>query len=248
MASFDNGHFADMACLLHVGSSNKHFLCQSDWYVLSMHFLHQGAVEDDVGAGIWVSNGERVPLILIYLCWRSGRCYTKTVSALIVCVSDPSRHWALLLLVTALASSWWMAVRCTDPQKTHVYAVSPPLWISIGLQRLFITHILRFLNAQLWDMPVFLAGIVPRAVLFFCLFGLLVELCKSFPYVREHHHLARQEVWFLSFKYSGFNLCVLAGLLGCGVKVRCVTPGASASMQSTVGFSRVLKESMEWQS
>lgn len=164
MASFDNGHSADTACLRHVGSSNKHFLCQSDWYVLSMHFLHHGALEDDVGAGIWVSNGERVPLILIYLCCRSGRCYTKTVSALIVCVSDPSRHWALLLFVTALASSWWMAARCTDPQKTHVYAVSPPLWISIGLQRVFITHVLRFPNAKLWDMPVFFAGNVPRVI------------------------------------------------------------------------------------
>lgn len=154
MASFDNGHSADTACLPHVGPSNKHFPCQSDWYILSMHFLHHSALEDDVGAGIWVSYGARVPLILIYLCCRSGRCYTKTVSALIVCVSDPSRHWALLLFATALASSWWMAARCTDPQKTHVCAVSPQLWISTGLQRVFITHVLRFLNVKSWDMPV----------------------------------------------------------------------------------------------
>ncbi|KAK1892806.1 Pre-B-cell leukemia transcription factor 3 [Dissostichus eleginoides] len=38
------------------------------------------------------------------------------------------------------------------------------------------------------------------------------------------------------------------GLRGCGVKVRCVMLGASVSMQSTAGLSRVLKESMEWQS
>lgn len=88
--------------------------------------------------------------------------------------------------------------------------------------------------------------------LFFCvcvclfLFGLLMQLCKSVPC--ERPHLARQEVWFPSFKYSRSNLCVLAGLLGCGVKLRRVMPGASQSMQSTVGFSRVLKESMEWQS
>lgn len=50
MASFDNGHSADTARLPHVGSSNQHFLCQSDGYVLSMHFLH--LQEDDVGAGI----------------------------------------------------------------------------------------------------------------------------------------------------------------------------------------------------
>lgn len=108
MASFDNGRCADTAYLPHVGSSNKHFLRVSDWYVLSVHFfliylffLH---LEDDVGARIWLLKREWVPLILIYLCCRSGRCYTETVSALIVCVSDPSRHWALLLFVTALAS------------------------------------------------------------------------------------------------------------------------------------------------
>lgn len=135
MTSFDNGHSADMAYLPHVGSSSKHFLRQSDWYVLCT-FLH---MEYDVGATIWVSNSGWLPLILIYLCCRSGRCYTETVSALIVCVSDPSRHWALLLFVTALASSWRMAAHCTDPLKTHVDAVSPTLWISTGLQRLVIT-------------------------------------------------------------------------------------------------------------
>lgn len=164
MESFDNGHSADTAYLPHVGSSNKHFLCQSDWYVLSMHILHHGALEDDVGARIWVLNSEWVPLVLIYLCCRSGRCYTKTVSALIVCVSDPSRHWALLLFVTALASSWWMAAHCTDPQKTHVCALSPTLWIRIGLQRLFITHVLWFLKEKLWGTPVFFAGNVPRVI------------------------------------------------------------------------------------
>lgn len=63
------------------------------------------------------------PLILIYLCWWSGRCCTKSVSALIVCACDPSRHWALLLFVSALASSWWMAAHGADPQKTPVCAV-----------------------------------------------------------------------------------------------------------------------------
>lgn len=63
------------------------------------------------------------PLILIYLCWWSGRCCTKTVSALIVCACDPSRHWALLLFVSALASFWWMAAHGADPQKTPVCAV-----------------------------------------------------------------------------------------------------------------------------
>lgn len=52
MASFDNGHSADTVYLLHVGSSNKHFLCQSDWYVLSVRFLHHAALGDNVGARI----------------------------------------------------------------------------------------------------------------------------------------------------------------------------------------------------
>ena len=62
IASFDNRHSADTVYLPHVGSSNKHFLCQCDWYVLSMHFLHHGALEDAVGARIWVLNSEWVPL------------------------------------------------------------------------------------------------------------------------------------------------------------------------------------------
>lgn len=40
-------------------------------------------------------------LILICLCGWSGRCCTNTVSALIVCACDPSRHCALLLFVSA---------------------------------------------------------------------------------------------------------------------------------------------------
>lgn len=40
MASFDKGHSADAAHLPHVGSSNQHFPCQSDWYILSMLFSH----------------------------------------------------------------------------------------------------------------------------------------------------------------------------------------------------------------
>lgn len=128
MASFDNEHSADTVYLPHVGSSDKHFLCQGDWYVFSVHFLHHSALEDDVGARIWVLNSEWALLILIYLCCRSGRCYAETVSALIVCVSDPSRHWALLPLVTAVASSWWMAAGCSDshpPKKNLLLVVSP---------------------------------------------------------------------------------------------------------------------------
>lgn len=148
--------------------------------LFSFFFLH---LEDDVGARIWVLKREWVPLILIYLCCRSGRCYTATVSALIVCVSDPSRHWALLLFVTALASfldEWQHAARNPRKKKTKnkIKCMSTlshrNLWISTGLQRLCITRAtLRFVPAKSWDIPAFLAGNVPEV------FGLLMQLCKK---------------------------------------------------------------------
>lgn len=110
--------------LPHVGSSYKHCLCQSDWYVLSMHFLHHSAAADDAAARIWVSNGEWV-FCYWSICVVLQVRYENYVSFDCLC----QRSEATLSSLTALASSPWMAALCTDPPRAHV---SQTLWISFG--------------------------------------------------------------------------------------------------------------------
>lgn len=127
MASFDNGHSADTVYLPHVGFPNKHFLCQSDWYVLSMHFLHHGALGDDVSARIWVLNSEWVPShIDLFVLPEWQVLYEDCVSFDCLCQwSEPtlSSHCTCFLLMngsTLHRSSKNSCLRClTNPVNQH---------------------------------------------------------------------------------------------------------------------------------
>lgn len=110
-------------------------------------------------------------------------------------------------------------------RKTHVYAVSPALWISTGLQRLFISHILR--DLLMWKD-------------FTHLYSLKENTLFSSDAIMSKHPKDRRRVPLCLLKLI-LNLCVF-------VKVSCMMLTASVSMQGTAGLSRVLKESMEWQS
>lgn len=167
MASFDNGHCADAAHSPDVGSSNERFLCQGDWYVLSMRSFHIPLLWKMMrGAGIWVLNSAPVPpstppppprpaRIDLFVLAEWQVLYDDCVSFDCLCQwSEPTlssltvRHHARFRLMngsTLHRSSGNSCLRClTDPVNQHwssqvVYHVSSCriLWIQVSGGRSF---------------------------------------------------------------------------------------------------------------
>lgn len=111
MASFDSGHTADTAYFPHFGSSNKHFLCQSDWYVLSIPLFYIWKMTSVRGYEF-----EAVNEFPSYwsICVAGVAGARRRLCQLWLFVSVIRADIELLLFVTALPF-WWMAAHCTDP-------------------------------------------------------------------------------------------------------------------------------------
>lgn len=165
MASFDKGHSADTAHLPHIGSSNKHFLCQSDWYVLSTHFLHHGALEDDAGARIWVLNSERAPPhIDLFVLSEWQVLYEGCVSFDCLCQwSEPTlssltvRHCTCFLLMNGSALH-------RSSEKLMSTLSHQPCESAVVFRGYLSLMYLDFLMQNAWDTPAFFAGKRPKGL------------------------------------------------------------------------------------
>lgn len=165
MASFDSGHTADMAYLPHVGSSNKHFPRQSDWYILSMHFFY-------IGKMMWVQGYEFQTVNEFPSYWSI--CVAGVAGA----IRRPCQLWLFVSLIRAdIELSYCSSLhfllmngstlhRSSTTTKTCLRRrLTNPVNQHRSTHIIYHLCALSFLHANIWDVPAFFCRKCPKGCL-----------------------------------------------------------------------------------